>query len=803
VDAGTSQLLSVPYAIYADKAGMAKTTGADRTGAVNSNATHIAGDANYLTKFTGLNVIGKSQLYDNGTNVGIGTASPLYKLHVQKPSGNADLLINTLDTVGAASLRLRNSTGAELGINKFGPNATGTFMGIPRANMAAVNNFTTGPFVFNSGSDIVFGNTVGATQLPRMFIKGSNGFVGFNTTSPSSALDVNGQIRIRGGAPSNGKVLTSDANGTATWQMPTLTGIPGNGIINYLPKYTPNGNTIGNSQLFDNGTNVGIGTVAPLVKLDVEGSIRIANGTQWNERVLTCDSNGVGSWKNLSAKAIFGDNYVPELDYSCRSIISTTPTGGGLTYELPIVAIKDSYAFVAWAGIDMLITYDISNPASPVAIDTLGYWNANTFDVTALVVKDNLLFMLSSTGNKMTILNIYNPHDPYQISNINTGAFSFSTDLKLVGNYAYVVNHDDDNIMIFDVSNPYTPMLVNTVVTGGGPYRVTIDDSLAYVISRNNSSHGIRFYNITSPSNPVLSGIINTQPGSQAQDLKFKDNYFYVLNPNNHQMVIFEKSNAALPVAIDSIGITDWTTDMEISGNLGYVLADSKVYILDLSMPALPIIVDSLTSVGNGDIVVNGMYGYNVGNNQLRVFQLFCPGQSIGIDPQTGGFVASPSAWSSYGNSITNNNSGNVGIGTKNPDQLLSVNGNASKPGGGTWATFSDLRVKQDIKPFKDGLNVVTRLNPVSFRYNNKSGYNDLKSSYVGFLAQEVEGVAPYMVQLFDDTDGASGYTDKRKFDESALTKILVNAIKEQQEQIELLKKEIVEIKALLQNDVK
>ena len=34
VDAGTSQLLSVPYAIYADKVGMAKTTASsDRAGA--------------------------------------------------------------------------------------------------------------------------------------------------------------------------------------------------------------------------------------------------------------------------------------------------------------------------------------------------------------------------------------------------------------------------------------------------------------------------------------------------------------------------------------------------------------------------------------------------------------------------------------------------------------------------------------------------------------------------------------------------------------------------------------------------
>lgn len=44
------------------------------------------------------------------------------------------------------------------------------------------------------------------------------------------------------------------------------------GTLNYLPKFTPNGNTIGNSSVFDNGTTVSIGTASPsassLLQLD-------------------------------------------------------------------------------------------------------------------------------------------------------------------------------------------------------------------------------------------------------------------------------------------------------------------------------------------------------------------------------------------------------------------------------------------------------------------------------------------------------------------------------------------------------
>lgn len=47
----------------------------------------------------------------------------------------------------------------------------------------------------------------------------SVGKTGINTNFPAAALDINGTIKIRGGAPANNKVLTSDANGTASWKV--------------------------------------------------------------------------------------------------------------------------------------------------------------------------------------------------------------------------------------------------------------------------------------------------------------------------------------------------------------------------------------------------------------------------------------------------------------------------------------------------------------------------------------------------------------------------------------------------------
>ena len=61
------------------------------------------------------------------------------------------------------------------------------------------------------------------TKLETMIIDLVNGRVGINEANPDSRLHVNGQVKITGGNPGAGKVLTSDASGLATWQTPSTT----------------------------------------------------------------------------------------------------------------------------------------------------------------------------------------------------------------------------------------------------------------------------------------------------------------------------------------------------------------------------------------------------------------------------------------------------------------------------------------------------------------------------------------------------------------------------------------------------
>ena len=130
-----------------------------------------------------------------------------------------------------------------------------------------------------------------------------------------------------------------------------------------------------------------------------------------------------------------------------------------------------------------------------------------------------------------------------------------------------------------------------------------------------------------------------------------------------------------------------------------------------------------------------------------------------------------------------------VGIGTTAPAYLLEVNGTAAKPGGGSWTVASDERLKKNVSAFTDGLEVLTKVKPVWFEYNGKAGMPTSKT-YVGVIAQEMQKIAPYMVGRFTHQDTMGKKADYLDYDANALTYILVNAVQEQQGQIEQLKKE-------------
>jgi len=94
---------------------------------------------------------------------------------------------------------------------------------------------------------------------------------------------------------------------------------------------------------------------------------------------------------------------------------------------------------------------------------------------------------------------------------------------------------------------------------------------------------------------------------------------------------------------------------------------------------------------------------------------------------------------------------GSVGIGTTNTEGFsLLCNGSAAKPGGGSWSTASDQRLKRDIAPLQGSLDLLLRLRGVSYVYKDPASIHELGGTRIGFIAQEVEPVLPDWVEEVD-----------------------------------------------------
>jgi len=149
--------------------------------------------------------------------------------------------------------------------------------------------------------------------------------------------------------------------------------------------------------------------------------------------------------------------------------------------------------------------------------------------------------------------------------------------------------------------------------------------------------------------------------------------------------------------------------------------------------------------------------------------------------------------------SITN--AGNVGIGTSTASYTLTV-------AGTTWCNYgywtgSDANLKMNVLPISDSLSTVLKLSGVSYEW--KDNYSDVQKltdgtevlkkknpegRHYGVIAQEIEKILPEVVK-----EDASG-TKAVAYNE--IIPVLIEAIKEQQKQIDQQNKDIVQLKSIL-----
>ena len=121
--------------------------------------------------------------------------------------------------------------------------------------------------------------------------------------------------------------------------------------------------------------------------------------------------------------------------------------------------------------------------------------------------------------------------------------------------------------------------------------------------------------------------------------------------------------------------------------------------------------------------------------------------------------------------------------GTAVINSTLTVTGTTFGPST-TWTVASDSRLKKNITPLSNSLDLILQLKPVNYEWNNKgSGLQQ------GFIAQDVEAIKPEWVQeILVESESKEPI---KALQMKGLDSYLVKAIQELHTEVQTLKQEI------------
>ena len=640
---GTSQLLSVPYALNSktsesvadNSVTSAKIAGGSVTGAKIAQAGATSGQVLKWNGTTWLPAVDAITLPYSGTGTSDG---PLFNINNLGTSG-------AISTFSSGNYGIWGESGSTSGMGVYGVNktSTGTTYG-------------------------VFGDVYSSTGFSGFFQGGKfyiQGNTGIGIQNPSAKLEVNGQVKITGGSPGVGKVLTSDGVGLATWHTPE-----------------PNAWLKNSNNIYYNAGNVGIGLNNPTGTLEIYG-------------------NSVDNYPQLFLSEADGFARV-----SFRTMLASSRHWvlAGHTNQIDGDSQWHLNYFNGSIGKNIFSVYGNSNISfdGKVGIGT--------------TAPGSLLQVHSNTTYANNVTPIIKISENYKTWNIGLGD---------PGDRFSISSEDNKDRLTILKSNGFVGFGTTAPSAGLHIKANSWPGSFIYLEANSGSDAGIRFYESTTPKWHIYN---NANAGG-----------LQITNYAAQTAIFAKQSNSFV-----GIGTSNPAYTLDVAGGVNLIKGLSGAALLCNGAQA---------------IWYNGTYF------------------SWGYEGQ----------WNYLANKVY------IGSAATDPGtNMLVVNGTAAKPGGGSWATWSDSRLKDIHGNYLKGLKEIIALRPVSFSYRKD---NSLKlpddQEYAGLVAQDVQNIFPEAI-----SEGTDGYL---QLDNNSINIALINAIRELKSENDRLKSETENISSRLE----
>ncbi|MBL7766830.1 MAG: tail fiber domain-containing protein [Chitinophagaceae bacterium] len=819
---GTSQLLSVPYALYAENAsvpGPQGPQGIPGPPGLNGSA-NLSGTTNHLIKFTDSITGGNSVIYEDGLGqIGIGTTSPAAKLDVISNSGTV--------------ANFDGATGMYISLHEGG---------VYRGYLGSYAG---------SNEDIDFGtgnsNTNGNLHLtikaiPKLTIN-TLGNVGIGTTTPSSRLDVNGQIRIQGGAPGDGKVLMSNASGVGSWTTLTAddanawgkTGNagtdPANNYIgtsdNESLKMKVNNTQVGFFKTDGNiymGLNSGVSAISASRNVGIGVATLYTNSTG-DYQVAIGDSalfkNTFGTQNiGIGYKAMYGNTagtYNTAMGYKALSENTIGVGNTAVGYQAILNNTNGDYNVgLGYKSLEQNTTgnKNIAIGFNALQSNTAGSSNiamgqaaiySNLSSSKLIGIGDSSLYLNTTGSNNLAIGHNTLQENTTGSSNTAMGAQSLHS--NFTGNY----------------NSAYGFLSMEANTTGNE------NSALGYMALRSNNYGS---YNLALGSRSLFSNTSGSSNVAVGYKCLMQNTY------GNNNVAMGSMGLHSLYFGDDNVAVGKWTLYGNLYGSFNTAIGSEALYNnqadLNTALGAKALSTNvygsentgigymSLSSNSQGDYnTASGTYSMNsnnTGNENSGVGYRALENNTNGSGNTAIGFDAGsyrPSndycTFLGYDADIsvvsTATNSTAIGNGARMTASNQVKLGNTSVISIGgyePWSNLSDGRFKKDITEGVKGLEFITKLRPVTYRLDVRKlnqFLNPVDTAWrdeeaiskkeailrSGFIAQEVEAAAQKTGYDFNGVDKPQNEHDHYSLRYSEFVVPLVKGMQEQQVMIEKL----------------